>query len=80
MVARRGGGYRKGKEGTQIKKNRLSRNVMSVDHFCVSRKLSSAMREKGWAWAGGLEITDTASCNSKFTIIAINMVKNYSYE
>lgn len=82
MVARQGGGgYRRGKEGTQIKKNRLSRNVMSVDHFCGSRKLSSAMREKGGdGRGGGLEITDTAPCNSKFTIIAINVVKNYSYE
>lgn len=71
--------YRRGKEGTQIK-NRLSRNVMRVDHFCGSRKLSSALREEGRVAVVVVGVTNTAPWNSTFTIIAINVVEDYSYK
>lgn len=53
---------------------------MSVDHFCGSRILSSALREEGAGKEG--VITDTAPCNSKLqlTITAISMVEDYIYK
>lgn len=53
---------------------------MSVDHFCGSRILSSALREEGTGKDGA--ITDTAPCNSRLqlTITAINVVEDYSYK
>lgn len=76
----KGGGLQEGKGGHTNKEKQAQQECDECRSFLWEQKTLKCYERKGRGWAGGLEITDTAPCNSKFTIIAINVVKNYSYE